>query len=65
MSSGTEEPIKWIKAIKNVQTKITVHAWTHMVDHKELEDNVRLLVLTAMLLKIRDAVPSRLVTLLI
>jgi len=27
---------------KNVQTKITVHAWTQMADHKELEDNVRL-----------------------
>jgi hypothetical protein len=42
MSSGTEELIKWIKAIKNAQTKITVHAWTQMADHKELEDNERL-----------------------
>lgn len=65
MSSGTEEPIKWIKAIKNAQTKITVHARTQMVDHKGLEDNVRLQVLTAMLLKIRYAVPCRLVALLV
>jgi hypothetical protein len=42
MSSETEGSIKWIKAIKNVQTKITVHAWTHSVDHNELEGNVRM-----------------------